>query len=235
MAEATFNVRADFDRIALLSGEGWDHNSHYHEFLARHIPAQCGAALEVGCGTGSFSRRLAKSAGRVLALDLSPNMIRVARERSARFSNIAFRVADVLTFDLPEETFDCVATIATLHHLPLKEALPKLTRTLKTGGVLLVLDLFQPDGLADAFRNALAVPVSLGLRLTRRGRLRPPREVRRAWDEHGRHDSYLTLAQVREVCAEMLPGARVTQHLLWRYSVVWKKVEGRVNVPPSSV
>jgi ubiquinone/menaquinone biosynthesis C-methylase UbiE len=216
-------VRADFDRIALLAGEGWDHSSHYHDFLARRVPADCREALEVGCGTGAFSRLLAKRSERVLALDLSPNMVGAARERSARFPNIDFRVADVLTLELPAERFDCVATIATLHHLPVGEVLPKLKRALKPGGVLLVLDLFQPDGMLDAAASALAVPLSFGLRLARRGRLRPPREVRRAWEEHGRHDTYLTLAQVREVCAGMLPGAEVTRHLLWRYSVVWER------------
>jgi len=225
MAKAMSDVRADFDRIALLSSEEWDHNSHYHDFLAQHVPAPCREALDIGCGTGAFSRRLATSADGVLGLDLSPNMIGLARERSARFPNIDFRVADVLTLELPAEKFDCIAAIATLHHLPAGEVLPKLKGALKPGGVLLVLDLFQAEGLSDAVRSALAVPFSLGLRLVRRGRLRPPREVRRAWDEHGRHDSYLTLAQVREVCAEMLPGALVTRHLLWRYSVVWKKVE----------
>jgi ubiquinone/menaquinone biosynthesis C-methylase UbiE len=218
------NVREDFDRIALLSaGEGGDHSGEYQDLLARHVPEPCREALDIGCGTGAFSRLLAKSAGRVLALDLSPNMIALARERSARFPNIDFEVADVLSRELPAERFDCIASIATLHHMPVREVLPKIKGALKTGGVLLVLDLFQPEGLADAFRSALAVPVSLGLRLARSGRLRPPRELRRAWGEHGRHDSYLTVAQVREVCAEMLPGAVVRRHLLWRYSVVWKK------------
>ncbi len=223
MTEAMSDVRADFDRIALLSGEAWDHSSHYHDFLARHIPVRCREALDIGCGTGAFSRLLATHSERVLALDLSPNMIGLARERSARFPNIDFRVADVTAMELPAGKFDCIATIATLHHLPAEEVLSKLKRALRPGGVLLILDLFQAEGLSDAFVGALAVPLSLGLSLFRRGRLRPPRAVRRAWDEHGRHDTYLTLARVRELCAEMLPGALVTRHLLWRYSVVWKK------------
>jgi ubiquinone/menaquinone biosynthesis C-methylase UbiE len=233
MAETMSNVRADFDRIAALSGEEWDHNRHYHGFLARHIPAPCREALDIGCGTGAFSRLLAETSGRVLALDLSPNMIGLARERSARLPNIDFEVADVLTRELPAETFDCIATIATLHHLPVEELLPKMKRALRAGGVLLVLDLFQPEGLSDAVRSALAVPLSLGLRLSKSGRLLPPREVRLAWDEHGRHDSYLTLARVREVCARMLPGAVLTRHLLWRYSVVWQKGASRTTLQKS--
>ncbi|HEV2882626.1 MAG TPA: class I SAM-dependent methyltransferase [Pyrinomonadaceae bacterium] len=224
MAEAMSTIRSDFDRLALLSGEEWDHSSHYHNVLLRHVPSPCRESLEIGCGAGAFSRLLAKSSERVLALDLSPNMIRIAGERSARFPNIDFQVADVMTRELPAAQFDCIAAVATLHHLPMAEILPKLKNALKVGGVLLVLDLFQPEGLSDAATSALAMPLSIGLKLLRHGRVMTPRRIREAWAEHGRHDTYLTLAQVHKVCAEMLPGAEVKKHLLWRYSIIWKKV-----------
>jgi SAM-dependent methyltransferase len=223
MAEVMSTIRADFDRLALLSGEEWDHSSHYHNFLLRHMPSPCRESLEIGCGAGAFSRLLAKTSERVLALDLSPNMIRIARERSELFTNIDFQVADVMTRELPAGKFDCIATVATLHHLPLAEALPKIKAALKVNGVLLVLDLFQPEGLSDAATTALALPLSIGLKLVRHGRVRTPRRIREAWAEHGGHDSYLTLAEVHKVCAEMLPGAEVRKHLLWRYSIIWKK------------
>ncbi len=93
------SIQADFDRIALLSKEGWDHNGHYHHFLLRHVPSSCTEALEIGCGTGAFARLLAKRSNRVLALDLSPHMVQIARDRSAQFPNIDFEVADA--FILP--------------------------------------------------------------------------------------------------------------------------------------
>lgn len=223
MAETMSTVQADFDRLALLSGEEWDHSSQYHDFLLRYLPSPCRESLEIGCGAGAFSRLLAKSSDRVLALDLSPNMIRIAKERSALFPNIDFQVADVMSRELPREKFDCIATVATLHHLPMAEVLPKIKSALKVNGVLLILDLFQAEGLVDAVTSALAVPVSIGLKLIRHGRVTTPRHVRAAWAEHGRHDSYLTLAQVHRVCADMLPGAAVRKHLLWRYSIIWKK------------
>lgn len=216
-------IRADFDRIALVSDEVWNHNCHYHNFLLRHVPPDCRETLEIGCGTGAFSRLLAKRSERVLALDLSPQMIRLARERSTKFRNIDFEIADVMSQKFPESRFDCIATIATLHHLPMEEMLVKLKSALKVKGVLIVLDLFEPDGLQDALMSALALPLNVGLRIIRQHRLRVPREVRDAWAEHGRHDSYLTLAQVREICAKLLPGAEVRRHLLWRYSLIWKK------------
>ena len=160
---------------------------------------------------------------RIDLLDFSLNMIRVARERSDKFCNIDFKCADALTWDFPVEQFDCIASIATLHHLPMEPMLLKMKSALKIGGIMLILDLFQADGASDALANMLAIPVSVGVRFLKTGRLRPPRDVRRAWDEHGMSDSYLTTSQLRALCATMLPGATVTQHLLWRYSIVWKK------------
>jgi hypothetical protein len=88
---------------------------------------------------------------------------------------------------------------------------------------LLILDLFEEQGLADVLTSMLAVPVHGVLRLAKAGRLRSPKAVRQAWAAHGQHDSYLTLPQVRQACASVLPGAQVKKHLLWRYSIVWTK------------
>jgi SAM-dependent methyltransferase len=216
-------VQTDFDRIALLSDNCWNHNSYYHSFLLQHVPAHCAEALDIGCGTGAFARLLADHADHVLALDLSPNTIQIATERSAEFPNIDFCVADVMAWEFSAGQFDCIASIATFHHLRLEKILARLKNALRPGGVLLVLDLYKGEGLVDLLTGALAMPVSLALRWLRTRRLRDPKEVRAAWAEHGRHDSYLTLSQVRRTCAALLPGARVKKHLLWRYSVVWRK------------
>jgi len=186
--------------------------------------------LEVGCGTGAFARRLVEGAQHVVALDLSPEMIRAALSRSAEFPNIEFRVADAILWDFPAAHFDCIVTIATLHHLPLPETILKMRDALKPGGVLIVLDLFEPErnpftaaGLLDTFLNTAAMGVSGSLRLIRNGRLQPPREMRAAWAAHGSHDSYPKMSEVRALCADILPGAKVGKHLLWRYSIIWQK------------
>jgi len=248
-------IQADFDRIALVSPDGSLQNNHYHNFLLRQLPYDCQAALEIGCGKGEFSRRLAEASKRVLAFDLSPEMIRLAREHSANFSNIDFQLADVMSSDLPPEGFDCIATLATLHHLPLREIFLKMKAALKPGGVLLILDLFEPvkwhghpardsnphsddsragrachdqrasipEGLLDTFLNLVAMPLSISLRLIHHGRLLPRREARAAWAAHEKHDIFPTMNEVRALCSEILPGAKIRKHLLWRYSVVWEK------------
>jgi ubiquinone/menaquinone biosynthesis C-methylase UbiE len=227
MPQPTARVQADFDRIALLTEQyAWNHNDHYHHYLLKHAPARCAEVLEIGCGTGAFSRALAARAGRVLALDLSPEMIRVAREHSTQYPNIDFQVTDALEWPFPARRFDCIASIATLHHLPMKSMLAKMRSALKANGTLLVLDLYQAIGPADALTSIMAMPVNLALRMANSRRLAEPREVREAWAEHGRHDSYLTLSQIRQICAEILPGAKVTKHLLWRYSIIWNRPLG---------
>jgi SAM-dependent methyltransferase len=216
-------VQADFDRIALLSQDGWGHNEHYHGFLLKHIPATCKAALDVGCGTGAFSRLLAMRAGQVVALDLSPRMIEIAKRRSTACPNIEFQVADATRWAFPVGAFDCVASIATLHHLRTEEMLLKMAGALRVGGTLAVLDLYESTGWRDVLARMVAIPVSLLLRFVNTGLLREPRQVREAWAEHGRRDNYPTFARARQLCERVLPGAQVRKHLLWRYSVIWRK------------
>src|SRR5215204_1404810 len=135
------SVQADFDRLALLDSEGWTANNHYHNYLLRFIPQNCANAMEVGCGTGAFSRRLAERSQSVIALDLSPEMIRMARSRSTQFPNINFQLGDAMLQEFATSHFDCVCSIATLHHLHQRELLVKFKEALKPGGVLIVLDL----------------------------------------------------------------------------------------------
>jgi SAM-dependent methyltransferase len=218
------SVQADFDRLALLPPGGLDHNAQYHRTLLRQLPSCMGEALDLGCGTGDFARLLAARADRVLALDFSANMIAAARERSAGAANLQFLQADALTWDWPVERFDCVASIATLHHLPLEPMLQKAKAALRAGGTLLVLDLRRTGNWVEWFLlNSVAMPASAALRLFHDGRLVRQAEERRLWNEHAKSDHYLTVAEVRRICKPILPGAKVRRHLLWRYSLVWRK------------
>jgi SAM-dependent methyltransferase len=219
----TDTIRADFDRLARLDDDGWNHNRHYHPYLLKHIPSTCDQALEIGCGTGSFARRLAQRARRVLALDLSPAMVGIATARSCDYTNIEYQIADVNAWGFPRHGFDVIASIATLHHLPLDSLLKKMSDALKPGGVLLILDLYEAETLSEKLPSLAALPASVVLQLFYTGRIRSPDAVRQAWAEHGKHDAYLRLSQVRQACAAVIPNAVIKRHLLWRYSIVWRK------------
>ncbi|MBI5033252.1 MAG: methyltransferase domain-containing protein [Chloroflexi bacterium] len=222
MTHSSPQIQTDFDRLAVFSTDGWDHNNHYHDFLLRHLPPHIESALDIGCGTGTFSRRLAQRSERVLGIDLSPQMIQLARERSSAYPHIEYEIADVMTKELGEEQFNCIASIATIHHLPFDEILSKIKRALKPSGTLVVLDLYEGQGISDPM-NWLATPASIALQFIKTGHPRRSAEELAAWDEHGKHESYLTLAQIKQSCSNIIPGAQVRKHLLWRYSIVWSK------------
>jgi SAM-dependent methyltransferase len=233
-------ISADFDRLALLDEEGWTANNHYHRMLLKQVPRGCGNALEIGCGTGSFARQLAERCKRVFAIDLSSEMIRVARERSSErgratadqravadervvgVENIEYELADVMTWEFPKSQFDFICSSATLHHLNQRELLPKMRDALRPGGVLVVLDLARSEGFGERILDLAALGVSGTLRLLHNGRLQPPPEVRQAWEQHGKQDHYLTTNEVRALADEMLPGSKVKRLLLWRYTLVYQ-------------
>jgi len=219
-------IEADFDRIALLDGNDFDNSAPYQDLLLdlllRAHGTRAGNALDIGCGKGHFTRLLSVRADRVLGLDLSANMIAAARRLSQGFSNIEFERADVLSWDWPRDRFDVIVSIATLHHLPMEDMLRRMRDALRPGGTLAVLDIFRVDPWQHVFA-VFALPLSVWRLYIRTGRWRQPAEARRLWAEHGRTDRYLTVREVRRICASVLPGARVRRHLLWRYSMVWSK------------
>jgi SAM-dependent methyltransferase len=215
-------IRRDFDRIAALPTDGPDHNALYHRELLRHAPRTCERALDAGCGTGAFARLLADRAARVDALDLAPAMIAAARRRFGGQANIRFEIADFMERPLGVETYDVIASVATLHHVPLAPALRRLAAALRPGGTLLVLDLVDPRGFRELPRNALAWLVARAHALGS-GRPRVPRAARQAWDEHGRRDRYDSWASLVRTYGLLLPGTRLRRHLFWRYSAIWRK------------
>jgi SAM-dependent methyltransferase len=130
-----------------------------------------------------------------------------------------------MTWSFPQSQFDFICSIATLHHLEQRELFVKMRDALKPGGVLVVLDLVESNGLIERMLDVIALGVSGSLRLLHNGRLKPPPEVRKAWEQHGKHDHYSTIQQMRALAGEVLPGAYLKRCLLWRYMLVYRKAK----------
>ncbi|MDD2804839.1 MAG: class I SAM-dependent methyltransferase [Elusimicrobiales bacterium] len=90
-------------------------------------------ALEIGCGTGIFTSLLSRSGASVTAVDLSPELIGLARERHSA-PNVNFVEMNVEKLAFPDDSFDCLCGSSVLHHLDLRKALPEMLRVLKPGG-----------------------------------------------------------------------------------------------------
>ena len=110
-----------------------------------------------------------------------------------------------------------------MHHSDPDAFLAKVKGLLRPGGVLLLLDLYTSRTLVDYLAAAAALLVNPMLRLVHTGRIIARRSVRDAWREHGQSDRYPTLSDVSQLASRLLPNAALRRHLLWRYSLVWKK------------
>ncbi len=225
------SIAADFDAIASLQGgraEGhapvsWNHNDYYHHMLLAMLPDRIESALDIGCGSGGFSRALAGRCETIVGVDLSNEMIRNARSQSRLHPNLRFRRANFLTAQLRESHYDCIVSIATLHHMPIDVSLRKVTRLLRPGGVFVALDLYAERSAIDYATGALAIPINLAMRRYHTGRWQEDAAFAAAWRHHTRNDYFLELGRIRRRAAEIMPGANLRRHLFWRYSIIWKK------------
>lgn len=213
----------DFNRIANTKACVWEHNNHYHKFLIRFVPESCIQALDIGCGRGEFTRLLAKKAQNVVGIDISPDMLKRAREQSRDHENIHYELGDILEKTLGVNTYDCVASIATFHHLPMREILIKLKNSLKPGGALIILDLYKEKTWTDFLLSIIAVPINIIMMTIKTGSPNKSKEELKVWEEHSKHDEYMTIEEIKKACLEVLPGARIRRHFFWRYSLIWNK------------
>ena len=217
-------ISADFDRIALLPAENWDHNLHYHEWIRQQLPEDCLSILEIGCGTGTLCRNLAAPIRKIEGIDLSRNMIIRARLLSRDYPNIDYQIGDFMEQDYPDEAFHCIVAVATAHHLPMQDFLQKAKRMLKAGGRLILVDLYRTAHPTDYLYHMTALPVSMMLRLSRNGRLRNGQAHRQAWQAHAESDQYLSMKEIRSLCEVELPDAQVKRRFFFRYSLLWDKI-----------
>jgi ubiquinone/menaquinone biosynthesis C-methylase UbiE len=204
----------------------WDHNAYYHRLLMRQLPSPCTRVLDVGCGAGAFAAELARRVEHVDALDRSPAMIEAARQMTP--ANVTCILGDVMRDPLPAERYDAIVSVTALHHLPIDDALRRLSRALRPGGVLAAVALPRHDPARELPVELLAATghrvfgaTFAVLRGSGRGgwyRLEPSHEMMPKV-----LDPPLTTRQVRQHAATALPGARVRRLVFWRYLLLWQR------------
>lgn len=195
----------------------WSHNSHYHPVVLDAVPDGCGEALDIGCGRGLLVGRLAPRCGRITGIDRDAAMVAAARERGADIGNAALIEADFLRHPFPDEAFDFVSAVASLHHMDLDAAVANAVRVLRPGGTLVVVGLARDASPVDWL---LAVPAFFVHVYQRR--LRHRSAVQRKGLVPVR-DPDLTWGQTHRAFGRLLPDARYRRRLLWRYTLVWRK------------
>ena len=111
--------------------------------------------LELACGTGLISRRIAASVQSLEATDFSPEMIAEAKKK-VNSSRLHFSVQDATALPYAAESFDAVVIVNALHILPEPETvLAEIHRVLKPGGLLLAPTFVHGEGIGFRVRTGL--------------------------------------------------------------------------------
>ena len=95
--------------------------------------------IELGCGTGRFTKEIAGNAKHIVATDLSDEMLEVAKIRLSRFPNVTVQKADCCRTSFRSAIFDTVFMVNLIHVIENpSDALRESYRILRNGGKLLI-------------------------------------------------------------------------------------------------
>lgn len=116
-------------------------------------------ALDMGCGGGHVTFRLAPLAGNVVACDLSEPMLRVVAGEAERrgFGNVVTKCNAAETLSCPSGSFDVAVTRYSAHHWrDIPAGLAQMHRVVKQGGMAIFMDVVSPGvPLLDTWLQSL--------------------------------------------------------------------------------
>jgi SAM-dependent methyltransferase len=104
------------------------------KMLSNHIRSGM-TVLELGCGTGYFTKELARCGADIVAVDVSPELLEIARA-DCPAKNVRYEIQNACALTYRGAVFDSVVGSSVLHHLEIREALREIYRVLKSGGTI---------------------------------------------------------------------------------------------------
>lgn len=199
-----------------MSRGPWNANIHYDALLEGIVPPGAARALDVGCGDGFLSARLAGRlgpGGHVVGLDADAGVLGRARERFPD-AGVEWVHADVMTAALEPGSFDAVVSNAALHHVPdTAAALTRLAALVRPGGVVAVVGFARTD-LRELPASLVGQACLLVLNV-----------LRRTWE----HTAPIcwppphSYRETRRIAQAALPGCVFRRLLLGRYALTWTR------------
>lgn len=116
------------------------------------VSATNASTLDVACGTGDMAVELLKRGSSVTGIDLSEEMLAIARSKTASAS---FQLANAEALPFDDASFDAVTSAFGIRNfVHLDKGLAEMARVLKSGGRMVILEMSTPDStLVRPFYN----------------------------------------------------------------------------------
>jgi ArsR family transcriptional regulator len=135
------SASGQWDRVR---GDLFGERFQLHALLALIEPSL--TVGDLGCGTGQVSDLLAPHVARVIAVDGSADMVQAARKRLKGATHVEVRRGDIEALPIDDGQLDVAIIALVLHHVPEPaRALSEISRVLKPGGRVLIVDMLPHD------------------------------------------------------------------------------------------
>lgn len=168
MKQMDEHLRIEFNEWARAGrGEGMEkgHRPVGEQAIESMVLPREAHVLDVGCGSGWATRLMAEnaSAGRVVGIDIADEMIQLARDSSASFPNVEFKVASAEALPFRDDEFTHAFSMESLYYYSnLQAALKEIHRVIADGGLFVtVVDLYLENVPSHQWIPTLKVPVQL--------------------------------------------------------------------------
>lgn len=106
-------------------------------------PSKGDTILDLGCGVGIFTVKLAKTSATIIGIDITEASIQFAQKNNLK-DNIEYITGSAYNLPFEDNSIDYITGNAVLHHFDLNKALPEMKRILKEGGKII---FFEPNML----------------------------------------------------------------------------------------
>jgi ubiquinone/menaquinone biosynthesis C-methylase UbiE len=164
--EADKKVQQEFNQWA-QAGRGDEMEDHHSDITDQTIAVMDlksnDRVLDLGCGTGWASRRLARivTAGQVVGVDVADEMLRRAEETSRKFGNVRFAWGSAESIPFGDDSFTKILSVESFYYYADQgKALDEVRRVMAPGGRLFILiNLYRDNHYSLRWVSELKVAV----------------------------------------------------------------------------
>lgn len=118
--------------------------------------------VDFGCGSGENLIPLVRRGAHVIGIDISPDLIDVAKRRVQQAQIVAdLRVQSAYETELPDHSVDVIFCIALIHHLEILRVKREMARILREDGFIVIQEPIRFSAFYNRLRHMLPAPTNV--------------------------------------------------------------------------